>query len=158
MGDRANILFRSGRDGIGVYAHWSGLEVADAAMKVWKSKAFKARLGDSHYAMRIGVQLALEALGAESTSETGFGLWTPATGSDDNEYRWVIIDVETGELFVADNWKRPKPGDRVSKPTAASIRRRMVRGSARASGSSRPSAPRKRQPRKARRRPSRKRA
>ena len=125
MGDRSNLFFRSGRDGIGVYAHWSGEAMADATMRVLKSKAFKARLGDASYAMRIGVQLVLEELGAESKSETGFGLWTPATGPDDNEYRWVILDVDTGELFVAKNWKKPLPSERVAKPTTAEIRRRM---------------------------------
>ena len=125
MGDRSNVFFRSGRDGIGVYAHWSGESMADAAMRVIQSKAFQARLGDEHYAMRIGVQLVLEALDADPKSETGFGLWTPATGPDDNEYRWVVIDVDTGDLFVAKNWKKPLPSERVAKPTASEIRRRM---------------------------------
>jgi hypothetical protein len=125
MGDRSNVLFRSGREGIGVYAHWGGEAMADAVVKVLKSKAFKARLGDAHYAMRIGVQIVLETLGADSKADTGFGLWTPTTGPDDNEYRWVIIDVETGATYVADNWKKPKPADRVANPTAAEIRRRM---------------------------------
>ena len=125
MGDRSNLFFRSGRDGIGVYAHWSGEAMADAAMRVLKSKAFGARLGDPHYAMRIGVQLVLEELGADAKSDTGFGLWTPATGPDDNEYRWLVIDVESGDLFVAKNWKKPQPSERVAKPTVAEIRRRM---------------------------------
>jgi hypothetical protein len=126
MGDRANIFFRSGKEGIGVYAHWSGLAMAGAAMKVMKSKAFNARLGDAHYAMRIGVQLVLEALGAESKSEVGFGLWTPTTGPDDNEYRWIVVDVETGALYVSNDWKKTRPADRVAKPTLSEIRRRML--------------------------------
>ena len=125
MGDRSNLFFRSGKDGIGVYAHWAGEAMADAAMRVMKSKAFRDRLGDEHYAMRIGVQLVLETLGANSKSDTGFGLWTPAMGPDDNEYRWVVIDVESGDLFVAKSWKKPLPSERVSSPTAAEIRRRM---------------------------------
>ena len=125
MGDRSNVLFRSGKDGIGVYAHWSGEEMADAAMKVIHSKAFNERLGDATYAMRIGVQIVLETLGADSKSDTGFGLWTPSTGPDDNEYRWVVIDVDSGDLFVAKNWKKPLPSERVTKPTVAEIRRRM---------------------------------
>ncbi len=125
MGDRSNVFFRSGRDGIGVYAHWSGDAMADAAMRVLKSKAFQGRLGDAHYAMRIGVQIVLEQLGADVKSDTGFGLWTPGTGPDDNEYDWIVIDVDTGELFVAKNWKKPQPRERVKKPTAAVIRRLM---------------------------------
>jgi hypothetical protein len=126
MGDRANILFRSGKDGIGVYAHWAGLDMANAAMKVLKSKAFQDRLDDATYAMRIGVQIVLETLGASSKSDTGFGLWTPATGPDDNEYRWIVIDVESGDLFVSSNWKKTSPADRIAKPTLSEIRRRMV--------------------------------
>ena len=125
MGDRSNLFFRSGRDGIGVYAHWSGEAMADAAMRVVRSKAFQERLGDEHYALRIGVQIVLESLGASSKSDTGFGLWTPATGPDDNEYRWIVIDVDTGDLFVAKNWKKPLPAERVAQPTAAEIRKRM---------------------------------
>jgi hypothetical protein len=125
MGDRSNILFRSGRNGIGVYAHWAGEAMADAAMKVLKSKAFKERLGDPDYAMRIGVQIVLETLGASSKEDTGFGLWTIAGGPGDNGYRWTIIDVDTGEIFVADKWNKPKPGDRVTKVTVAELRRRM---------------------------------
>jgi hypothetical protein len=125
MGDRSNLLFRTKGGGIGVYAHWAGLAMADAAARVLRSRAFKSRLGDPNYAIRIGVQLALEALGAESAAETGFGLWTPATGPDDNEYRYVIIDVDTGQVYVATNWKKPRTRDRVTKPTSAEIRRRM---------------------------------
>jgi hypothetical protein len=94
-------------------------------MRVLKSKAFQARLGDANYATRIGVQLVLEELGADPKSETGFGLWTPAGGPDDNEYRWVVIDVDTGDLFVAKNWKKPLPTELVQTPTVAEVRRRM---------------------------------
>ena len=125
MGDRSNIFFRSGKDGIGVYAHWAGEAMADAAMRVVQSKAFQGRLGDPNYAMRIGVQLVLETLDADSKSDTGFGLWTPATGPDDNEYPWIVVDVDSGDLFVAKNWKKPQPKERVAKPTAAEIRKRM---------------------------------
>ncbi len=125
MGDRSNVFFRSGKDGIGVYAHWSGESMADAVMRVLKSKAFTARLGDANYAMRVGVQLVLEILGADSKSDTGFGLWTASAGPDDNEYRWVVIDVDSGELFVAKNWKKPTPSERIARPTVSEIRRRM---------------------------------
>jgi hypothetical protein len=90
-----------------------------------KSKAFKARVGDANYALRIGVQLVLQTLQADPTSDTGFGLWTPATGPDDNEYRYVVVDVDEGHLFVCSDWKKPKPGDRIATPTAANIRSAM---------------------------------
>lgn len=125
MGDRSNIYFRSGRDGIGVYAHWAGEAMAGAAMRVLKSKAFKERLEDASYAMRIGVQIVFEVLGADSKSDTDFGLWTAAQGPGDNEYGYVVIDVDTGHLHVARNWKKPQLSERVKKPTSAEIRRRM---------------------------------
>jgi hypothetical protein len=126
MGDRSNLFFRSDEGGIGVYAHWSGTEMAAAAAKVVASKAFKARLGDTNYALRIGVQIVLEALGADVKSETGFGLWTPATGVDDNEYPFIVIDVEDGSVFVTENWEKPTKRDLVDKPTAANIKKRMT--------------------------------
>ena len=128
MGDRSNIFFRHGKGGIGVYAHSSGLEMASAAAKVITSKAFKARIGDANYAIRIGVQLVLEHLGADAKSDTGFGLWTPITGADDNEYPYVVIDVNSGALFVAKDWKKPKSTERLAKPTAATIKKRMQGG------------------------------
>jgi hypothetical protein len=128
MGDRSNLFFRTARGGIGVYAHWSGLGIADAAAKVMASKAFQGRIGDTNYALRLGVQLALETLGADSKEETGFGLWTPATGADDNEYPYVVIDVDEGVLFVTRDWQKPSKADQVDKPTAAAIRKRMSAG------------------------------
>lgn len=119
------MFFRSGKDGIGVYAHWAGESMADAAMRVLESEAFQERLDDVSYALRIGVQIVLETLGADSKEDTGFGLWTPGTGTDDNEYPWIVIDVETGDLFVAKNWKKPLPNERVAKPTVGEIKRRM---------------------------------
>ncbi|MBL8912902.1 MAG: hypothetical protein JNM17_19570 [Archangium sp.] len=127
MGDRSNLFFRArgGAGGIGIYAHSSGTFMADAAMAVLKNKAFQDRLGDTNYALRIGVQTALEALMADSTSDTGFGLWTPATGADDNEYRYIVIDIDDGAVFVAKDWKKPKPSEKVAKPTAAVLRKKM---------------------------------
>jgi len=128
MGDRSNLFFRAGSGGIGVYAHWSGLEMATAAAKVVSNKAFKARLGDTNYALRLGVQITLETLGADTKSETGFGLWTPATGADDNEYPFIVIDVDDGAVFVAKDWKKPKKSELIAKPTAASIKKAMNAG------------------------------
>ncbi|MFT3709383.1 MAG: hypothetical protein QM817_17225 [Archangium sp.] len=126
MGDRSNLFFRSAKGGIGVYGHYAGVSMADAAMAVLKNPAFKARIGDKNYAFRIGVQTALDVLGATAAEETGYGLWTPATGADDNEHRYIVIDVDTGALFVAKDWKKVKPSEKIAKPTAASIRKKMT--------------------------------
>jgi hypothetical protein len=99
MGDRSNIYFRNGNVGIGVYAHWGGTGVAAAAAKVAASEAFRRRIGDANYATRIGVQIALDALGCSPTNETGFGLW-PKGSADDNSYPYVVIDVNDGAIYV----------------------------------------------------------
>jgi hypothetical protein len=95
-------------------------------MRVVKNKAFVGRLGDANYATRLAVQTVFEALDVDSKSETGFGLWTPAGGPDDNEYRYVVVDVNDGALFVASDWRKPKPSDRIAAPTAAKIRKAMA--------------------------------
>jgi hypothetical protein len=128
MGDRANVYFRNGKAGIGVYGHWAGSSIASAAAKVLASKAFKARIGDPNYATRIGVQIVLEELGAEPSSETGFGLWTSVGGADDNEYPYIVIDVNDGKVFVAADWKKPKPSERVEKPTEKKLLSLMTAG------------------------------
>jgi hypothetical protein len=125
MGDRSNLYFRNGDSGVGVYAHWAGLQMAEAAAAVIANPAFKARVGDISYATRIGVQTALEALGVKSGEETGFGLWTSATGPDDFEYPFIVIDLETGDCFVTREWKNPTDSDKLANPTAESIAARM---------------------------------
>ena len=101
------------------------LFAAEAAVKVLQSEAFRARLGDPSYATRIGVQIVLETLGAESETETGFGLWTSVSGPDDNEYRVVVIDVNDASVFVTEDWANPKTGDQVKDPTAEELSGRM---------------------------------
>jgi hypothetical protein len=125
VGDRSNVFFRNGTKGVGVYGHWAGLGMADAAAAVLANKAFKARLGDANYATRVGVQTVLGVLGVKATDETGCGLWTSETGPDDNEYPYIVIDVDTGELFVTSNWKKPKPSEKIAKPTKAAIAKAM---------------------------------
>jgi hypothetical protein len=126
VGDRSNLYFRDGDDGVGVYAHWAGTGMAAAAMAVLKSKAFKARLGDTSYALRIGVQTALESLAASATEETGFGLWTAAAGPDDNNYKYIVIDLESGDCYVTGNWKKPPAKDKVEAPTVKSLEALMT--------------------------------
>lgn len=128
MGDRANIFFRGEKGGVGVYGHWAGRGMAMAAARVMTSKAFKARIGDANYATRIGVQIVLEELGAKSKEETGFGIWTAQSGPDDNEHKFIVIDVNTGEVFVSNNWKKPGKADLVPSPTANAILERMGSG------------------------------
>lgn len=84
-----------------MYAHWSGTSMAGAAMAVLENGAFRARVRDASYAARIGIQTALEYLGAEADHETGFGLWLSEDGPCDNDYRRIItIDVMTGKVYV----------------------------------------------------------
>ncbi len=128
MGNRSNLYFRRSGGGIGLYAHWSGVEIAEAAAAVIASPAFKARVGDPSYATRVGLQLAFEALHVTVATDRGFGLWTQAQGPDDNEHRFVVIDVESGKLFVCDDWKQTTDMDLILEPTARNIAERMQPG------------------------------
>lgn len=127
MGDRSNLYFRNGDGGIGVYGHWAGTGMAAVAAAVLANGAFRKRLGDASYAMRIGVQTALERLGVASTEETGCGLWTAATGPDDFEYRVIVIDVDSGACYVTAEWRTPPDGDKLEAPTGDAIAERMRR-------------------------------
>ncbi|MFO0728135.1 MAG: hypothetical protein U1E65_30420 [Myxococcota bacterium] len=126
MGDRSNLYFKNGDHGVGVYGHWAGQGMAEAAMAVLQNKGFLARLGDSSYATRIGVQTVLDTLGVSAKDETGCGLWTSETGPDDNEYRFLVIDVQSGRVFVTDDWKAPPPSDLIEAPTAEKIAAAMI--------------------------------
>ncbi len=125
MGDRSNLYFKNGEHGIGVYGHWAGPGMAEAAVRVLQNPAFKARIGDASYATRIGVQTVLETLGASASEETGFGIWSSATGPDDNGYRFLVIDVRSGQLYAASDWKNPTAQEELTVLEAAAIAEAM---------------------------------
>jgi hypothetical protein len=125
MGDRSNLYLRAGDAGIGVYGHWAGIGMADAAAAVLANPAFQKRLGDHSYATRIAVQTAIGALGVKPTDETGCGLWTSATGPDDFEYAVIVIDLDSGAVYVTRDWENPTDADKVVDPTASAIAARM---------------------------------
>ena len=99
--------------------------MAEAAVRVLKNPAFRARIGDVSYATRIGVQTVLETLGASASEETGFGIWSSATGPDDNGYRFLVIDVRSGQLYAASDWKNPTASEELTVLEAAAIAEAM---------------------------------
>lgn len=119
MGDRANLQFKSDEGTIGIYGHWAGTDMAAAAMAVINNPKFQARIGDSSYANRIGVQTALEALGSLSKEETGFGLYVGTNVPDNDGYGIVVIDVETGTVSV--------DGSPILDPTERKIESAMIK-------------------------------
>jgi hypothetical protein len=126
-------LFRIYKDGlflgIGIYGHWSGQEMASAAIEVINNPAFSKRIGDSSYATRIGVQTALEKLGAKSNEEGGFGLWTMETGPvSSGNYNVVVIDVMNGEIHVTGqhSFDCTNLDTLISDPTVSNISTRML--------------------------------
>lgn len=127
MGDRSNVVFKNGDDGIGVYAHWGGIVMAEVVADVISRDAFKKRIGDPSYATRIGVQAVLEMLGADSNSDTGFGLWTMSGRADDNEYPYIVVDVMDGAVYVTPDY-RSVEGHRVDPPTQEAIEEAMQSG------------------------------
>jgi hypothetical protein len=99
--------------------------MAEAAMAVLSSPLFKTRIGDAPYAMRIGVQIVLDNLGA-SLEELGFGLWTRSMGPCDNAYGIIVIDVNTGGVYVTSNPQHPGVScTPVLEPTEELLRKLM---------------------------------
>jgi hypothetical protein len=103
MGDRANVFIQTDRDvaslewdGIGVYAHWAGTSLHNAALAALP-KAMNRR-GDPSYFARIIVHNCLVAV-ADPNEETGAGLWTKYP--DDNEHPILVLNAETGEHWYA---------------------------------------------------------
>ena len=126
MGERSNVFFKNKNNGVGVYSHWAGMKMADAVAKTVALQSFQSRLRDPSYATRVGVQSVLEALGATLDKGTGFGIWTPEDGPDDNNYPFLVVDVNTGAVCVSDDYLDCKAADRVNPPTAEALRQRML--------------------------------
>lgn len=127
MGNRSNLFFKNGNDGIGIYAHNAGAELAEVAASVVKNPAFKSRLGDPSYALRIGVETALECLGSDGFIETGFGLWTANMGPDDNDsYPYIVIDVLDGQVYVTKSLRNPREDEVVPDPSSDVLKNLML--------------------------------
>ena len=110
MGNRANIYIQTDFDaetnewdGIGVYSHWHGLSLHEAALRALP-KAM-ARVGDESYFARILVHNVLLEV-ADAESETGTGLWT--RWPCDNEHPIMVINATTGHHWLADNYRDPE--------------------------------------------------
>lgn len=107
MGDRSNVFiqtrrYEAGDDlparwaGLGLYAHWGGTMLHDAAIEAADSPAARARVGDESYFARIVVHQTLTALHADPYDDTGYGLWTHDDWFPDNEYSVLVINAQTG--------------------------------------------------------------
>ncbi len=101
MGNRANVLFTtpgSPGQGIGVYTHWNGHRLAEAVATLTEHAPFKQRLGDYSYARRIAVQFILEALGADTASGTGHGIYLESEGTDDGGRTPIVVCLSSGKV------------------------------------------------------------
>jgi hypothetical protein len=102
MGDRSNIFIQQGQKadgtwtGIGVYSHWHGTQLHDAAIEALPKA--QGRIGDDSYFARIVIHNVLVAV-ADPDSETGTGLWVD--GIPDNEHPILVINAHTGDHWYA---------------------------------------------------------
>jgi len=102
MGDRANVYFKNGETGIGVFTRWDRHRLIDVVSDVFSSDAFQSCIGDPEYATRIGVQGVLEELGASAYEAfSGYGLWTREGGFPDSDHDIIVVDVNSGKAYLA---------------------------------------------------------
>lgn len=95
MGDRGNIVVRSGDGDVWFYTHWSGSEIGERAKA--GLLAGKGRWDDPPYLARI----IFNALQEDDRGETGFGI---STRMQDNEHPILVIDTNPpgGAVYVVD--------------------------------------------------------
>lgn len=103
MGDRSNIFIQTNKDGgqwngIGVYSHWHGTTLHDAALKALPKAA--GRIGDESYFTRIVIHNVLLAV-ADADSETGTGIWT-GNYPPDNSHPILVINALNGVHWFTD--------------------------------------------------------
>jgi hypothetical protein len=89
MGDRANIIVKSGSERVCLYTHWAGSNLP----KTLKSalKRGKSRWDDFQYLTRI---IFCEMIGDDTKGLTGFGI-TQDIHDNENEILEVNIDNQT---------------------------------------------------------------
>jgi len=96
MGDRGNIAITQGTDPqefVVLYGHWSGSELPELLRK---AIARRQRWDDSQYFARIVFDAMTKG---EYGNETGFGI---STRIQDNSYPVLIADVDTQQVYTAD--------------------------------------------------------
>lgn len=105
MGDRSNVFIQTQPSldgerwsGIGIYSHWHGTALHDAALRALPKAS--GRIGDPSYLTRIIVHNVLHEI-ADVDSLTGFGLWVEYP--DDNEHPILVINAMTGDHWLAGN-------------------------------------------------------
>jgi hypothetical protein len=102
MGDRSNIVIRSGGDRIWPYGHWMGARSIGHAMHGLRSD----RVRDAPYLARI---VFCSMVGRDTTSEIGFGI---STSMVDNQHPVVVIDVG---LEATSIWFEDDDGTTISR-------------------------------------------
>jgi hypothetical protein len=92
MGDRANVLVKSGKNHVYLYTHWSGYnlpQIVQSAMKRGKN-----RWDDSQYLTRI---IFCEMIKDSVMDETGYGI-SSEVGDGDNRIVTVNVDEQMVNL------------------------------------------------------------
>ncbi len=89
MGDRGNIVVKSGNQQVWFYTHWSGSNIAQV---VKTALAKKWRWDDSLYLARI---IFCELVKGAEDHETGFGI---SCRISDNEHDIIVVDTDAQKV------------------------------------------------------------
>lgn len=96
MGDRANVFVREhghADEGVYLYTHWGGAELAVTVQKALKRAVVGGRTGDGPYLARIVFCEMLVGQGAEAlTRTTGHGITTRL--QDNDSYGILVLDPD----------------------------------------------------------------
>ena len=88
MGDRANIVVKSGGEQVCLYTHWSGSSLGEALQEALK---LRTRWEDFQYLTRI---IFCQMVKSDEDSTTGYGI-TQNVWDGDNRIWYVNVDTQT---------------------------------------------------------------
>jgi len=92
MGDRANVLMKSDKDGVYLYTHWQGYELPQAVQNALKRKE---RWDDEPYLTRI---VFCEMIKGQESEETGYGI-SSYLGDGDDRIIYINTKKQTVKLL-----------------------------------------------------------
>lgn len=108
MGERANIVMKTGDSRIYFYTHWDGYELPSIAQE--GLRAGKPRWQDAPYLSRI---IFCHLVKGDEMEETGYGI---SMGICDNSFPLLVIDTDKQQVrFEAEGSIYPSKQDAVGK-------------------------------------------
>lgn len=92
MGDRANVVVKTGNEQVCLYTHWCGSDLPDILRAALKRG--KDRWTDSQYLTRI---IFCEMVKSDAMGTTGFGI-SQSIGDGSDRVLWVDVRSETVQV------------------------------------------------------------